>query len=402
LQRSKKNKKAAEKSQFYYEPEFIRTLEDVLKWLEKTTKKKGFFSPLTMLVYCTLYIIVYGERSNGKTFAALLCAIVRYFLYGDLFAYVRRWDEDFKPKVIRRLFGGLEKTGVISYLSGGQYDHIVCTSRMFYLASYDDDGKEVIEAQPIGFCFALTQMEHDKGGTYPPNVTTIILDEFMTRGMYLPDEIALFANVISTVVRDDGEAKIWMLGNTVSRYCPYFREMGLRHIRDMQPGDIQEYSGTRKDCTIVVHYADGLPEGKATDKYFAFDNPKLEMITEGKFETAIYPHLPFDISEAEKVYTFFVWFFDDLLRGDVIVHGDCEIIFFTPKTTELKYPDEDLIYSNRDDPRPNWRRRITRPMTPAERAILDLIRAEKVFYLDNECGEVIRTYMQWCLAEKVT
>lgn len=390
-------------AQFYYEPEFIRTLEDVLKWLERKTGKSGFFNPLIMLVYCTLYIIVYGERSNGKTFAAMLCAVVRYFLFGELFAYVRRWDEDFKPKSINRLFGGLEKTGVIEYLSGGEYSHVICRSRMFYLAAWDEDGTEIIAPQPFGFCFALTQMEHDKGGTYPPNITSIIFDEFLTRGMYLPDEMALFANVISTVVRDDGNAKIWMLGNTVSRYCPYFREMGLRHIRDMQIGGIQEYTGTRKDCTIVVHWADGLPDGKETDKYFAFDNPKLEMITEGKFETAIYPHLPegVEITEANRAYTFFVWFFDDLLRGDVILEGDSEFIYFTPKTTELKYPDEELIYSNRDDPRPNWRRRITRPMTPAEKAILDLIRAEKVFYMDNECGEVIRTYIQWCLSEKV-
>ena len=40
-------------------------------------------------------------------------------------------------------------------------------------------------------------------------------------------------------------------------------------------------------------------------------------------------------------------------------------------------------------------------MTPVEKAILDLIRAEKVFYLDNECGEVIRSYLQWCISEKV-
>ena len=395
-----KSKSKAEKSTFYYEPDFLRTLEDVLKWLEKRTGKSGFFNPLLLLVYCTLYIIVYGERSNGKTFAALLCALVRYVLYGELFAIVRRWDEDFKPKSVNRLFGGLEKCGVIEYLSGGEYTHIIHRSRMFYLASWDEEGNEVISPQPIGFAFALTGMEHDKGGTYPPNVTSIIFDEFLTRGMYLPDEMALFANVISTVVRDDGEAKIWMLGNTVSRYCPYFREMGLRHIREMEIGGIQEYTGTRKDCTIVVHWADGLPGGKATDKYFAFDNPKLEMITEGKFETAIYPHLPFEISEADKVYTFFVWFFDDLLRGDVISKNGSEFIFFTPKTTELKYPDSDLIYSNRDDPRPNWRRRINRPFTDAEKAILNLIRAEKVFYLDNECGEVMRTYLQWCISEK--
>lgn len=388
------------KSDFYYESEFLRTLKDVQKWIKKKTGKSGFFDPLKMLFYRTLYIIVYGERSNGKTFGSLLCAIIRYFLYGELFAYVRRWDEDFRPKAISRLFGGLEKLGVIAYLSGGEWNHIVHRSRMFYLASYDEDGKEILSETPIGYGFALTQMEHDKGGTYPPNVTTIVFDEFLTRGMYLPDEMALFANVLSTVLRDDGQAKIWMLGNTVSKYCPYFREMGLIHIREMEIGGIQEYTGTREDCTIVVHWADGLPDGKETDKYFAFDNPKLKMITEGRFETAIYPHCPFEIAAADIVFTFFVDFDNNLLRGDVIVHDGCEFIMFVPKTTELKYPDDELIYSDKHDSRMNWRRRITRPMNKTERAILDLIRAEKVFYSDNETGEIMRNYLNWCISEK--
>lgn len=375
-------------------------MKDVLKWLRKKTGKSGFFEPLKMIAYCTLYIIVYGERSNGKTFAALVCAVVRFFLYGELFSYVRRWDEDFKPKAISRLFGGLEKCGVIEYLSGGEWSHVVHKSRMFFLATYDDNGMEVISEKPFGFGFALTQMEHDKGGNYPPKITTIIFDEFLTRGMYLPDEMALFANVLSTVLRDDGQAKIWMLGNTVSKYCPYFREMGLIHINEMEIGGIQQYTGTRDDCTIVVHWADGLPDGKETDKYFAFDNPKLKMITEGRFETAIYPHCPFEIATADIVFTFFVDFDNNLLRGDVIVHDGCEFIMFVPKTTELRYPDEELIYSDKHDSRMNWRRRITRPMNKTERAILDLIRAEKVFYSDNETGEIMRNYMQWCVSEK--
>lgn len=394
----------SDKIVFYQEPEFIRVLKDTQKWIEKTHKKKGFFDPLKMILYGTLYIVVYGERSNGKTFGALLCTLIRYFLYGDLFAIVRRWDEDFKPKAIGKLFGGLEKLKVIEYLSGGEWNHVVHKSRMFYLATWDDHGNEVLAPEPFGYGFALTQMEHDKGGNYPPNVTTIIFDEFMTRGMYLPDEMALFSNVLSTVLRDDGEAKIWMLGNTVSWYCPYFREMGMRHIKEMQIGGIQYYTGTREDCTIIVHWADGLPDGKQTDKYFAFDNPKLKMITDGKFETAVYPHLPKgfeEISVNDIAFTFFVDFAGERLRGDVIVRNDVEFIYFKPKTTDFRFPDEELIYSDKYDPRPNWRRRITRAATPTEKALLNLIRLEKCYYLDNECGEVMRAYLQWCQSEKV-
>lgn len=389
-------------SDFYAEKEFIRTLKDVQKYIERTTGKSGFVDPLPLILKQTLYIIIFGQRSNGKTFAALLCCLIRFFLYGELFCVIRRWDEDFKPKSTGRLFGAFKKYHLIEYLSNGEWTHIVCKSKMFYLARFEENGDETLSQEPIAFAFALTQMEHDKGGTYPENITTIVFDEFLTRGMYLPGEMTLFENVISTVLRDDGEAKIFMLGNTVSTYCPYFREMGLRHIKDMEIGDVQEYQGTRADCTIIVFYSDGLPNGKKTDKYFAFDNPSLKMITEGRFETAVYPHLPAEYGSADVAFSFFVLFDDNMLRGDIIVLDDgSEFIFFTPKTTELKYPDEDLIYSDLNDARPNWRRRITRPVTKTERAIYALFRSEKVFYLDNECGEVMRTYIQWCESEKV-
>lgn len=386
---------------FYQEKEFLRTLKDALRECERVSGKRGFFNGIKLILLGTLYIMVYGERSNGKTFFALLCAMVRYFLYGEIFCIVRRWDEDFRPKSTSRLFGGLQKMRLIQYLSGGEWSHVVCRSKMFYLAKFNEKGEEERSPDPIAYGFSLTAMEHDKGGTYPPNIGTVVFDEFLTRGMYLPDEMVLFTNVLSTVLRDDGQAKIWMLGNTVTQYCPYFREMGLRHIREMQQGDTQTYQGTRPDCTIAVHWADSPPNGKTTDKYFAFDNPKLKMITDGRFETAVYPHCPCEIGSADIAYTFFIDFDANLLKCDVIVKNGNEFIFIAPKTTPLKYPDSELIYSDRNDPRPNWRRRISRPVTRSEKAIWQLFRSEKVFYSDNECGEVVRVYLQWCQSEKV-
>ena len=389
------------KQTFYAEKEFVKMVKDCLDYSGKKAGITGFFDPLTVCTKQTLYVMVYGERSNGKTFGALVCALVRYFLYGEPFVIIRRWDTDFNRKSIMQLFGGLEKYGLISYMSGGEYSHIYTESKMFYLAGYDENGNRYKQDQPIGFAFALTQMEHDKGANYPGNIGTVIFDEFLTRSAYLPDEMALFSNVLSTVLRADGNAKIWMLGNTVSRYCPYFREMGLRHIQQMEIGGMQYYTGTRDDCTILVHWADGLPNGKPTDRYFAFDNPKLKMITEGKFETAIYPHKPADFGDKDVVYSFFIFFNGEIVRGDVVIWKGNEFLWFTPKTTPLKCPDTDLIYSDQDDMRSNWRRRITRPVSEPERAIWALLRSEKAFYLDNETGEFIRTYIQWSQSEKV-
>ena len=43
------------------------------------------------------YYVVFGERSNGKTYSSLDYALENYFRDGSQFAYVRRWGEDVKP-----------------------------------------------------------------------------------------------------------------------------------------------------------------------------------------------------------------------------------------------------------------------------------------------------------------
>lgn len=381
---------------YYHEPEFIAKIKEVQQYITDETGKSGYVNPLDVLEYDALYYIIFGMRSNGKTTAAMLCAAIRYVMYGEPCALIRRWDEDFSGKAVGRFWYVLEKLRVIEYLTNGRYNGVYAYSKQFYFCNIDEKGKRQNAPEPFCYGFALTQMEHDKGGTYPETIGTVIFDEFMTRLSYIPGEFALFANAISTIVRDDGQAKIWMLGNTVSYYCPYFREMGLKHMRTMQPGDISIYTGLHEDCKTVVYYSDGLPQGKKTDKYFAFDNPRLQMITAGKFEFGLWPHCPRDFNPEEIVFSFFLDFDEELLRGDVIRGERDEWIFITPKTTPLKDEDNDLIYSDKDDPRPNWRRKMTKPRTLAERAILELITAEKVFYADNQCGETLRTYLQWC------
>ena len=44
------------------------------------------------------YYMIYGERSNGKTYSALDYALERYAKHGEQFAYLRRWGEDIRPK----------------------------------------------------------------------------------------------------------------------------------------------------------------------------------------------------------------------------------------------------------------------------------------------------------------
>ena len=45
------------------------------------------------------YYVVFGERSNGKTYSALEYCLTEYFKRGHEFAIIRRYQEDLKGKI---------------------------------------------------------------------------------------------------------------------------------------------------------------------------------------------------------------------------------------------------------------------------------------------------------------
>ena len=239
-------------------------------------------------------------------------------------------------------------------------------------------------------------MEHDKSTSYP-KVKIILFDEFITRTAYLPDEFILFVNTVSTIVRHNKDIKIFMCGNTVNRYgCPYFSEMGLKHVREMQPGDIDLYTYGESELKVAVEYVKPNKQGKESDKYFAFDNPKLQMITGGAWEVAIYPHCPCRIRPKDVLFKYYIVYDGELMECEIISHETLYFTFVHRKTSELKELDTDLIYSTEFDPRPNFRRRITKPRSNIEKKIAEFYIKDKIFYDTNETGELMRNYLIWC------
>ena len=120
------------------------------------------------------------------------------------------------------------------------------------------------------------------------------------------------------------------------------------------------------------------------------------MITGGAWEIDIYPHCPIKYKPNEILFTYFISFNGELLQCEIICHENKYFTFIHRKTTELKDTDNDLIYSPDFDPRPNWKRKITKPVTDLEKKIASFYVNDKVFYQDNEVGEIIRNYLIWC------
>ena len=359
----------------------------------KAEDKMKFYSLTPILEKNADYNVIFGERSNGKTYAVLEYGLKRYLQTGEQMAYIRRWREDLRGKRADSLFANHVNNGLIEKLTGGKFNEVFYMSGKWWLSSYNPETKKRIpDDKPFCFGFCLSEQEHDKSSSFP-GVTTIVFDEFLTRRYYLPDEFMLFMNVLSTIIRQRDNVKVFMLGNTVNKYCPYFAEMGLKQVGVMEQGTIDIYRFGEHGATVAVEYTASVVKHKASNKYFCFDNQNLEMITGGKWELAVYPHLPVKYKPKDVEFVYFIVFGDVILQANVIQVEDQNFTYIHAKTTPIKDPEESLIYSLEMNGKPNYKRRLISTATELERRIAMYYATDKVFYQNNEIGEIVRNYI---------
>lgn len=357
--------------------------------------KQKFYSYKNIDAKNAQYNLIIGERSNGKTYGALLKILQNYVKTGKQGAIIRRWSDDFTGKRGASMFDALVSNKEVEKLTAGEWTNIYYWGGRWYLSRFDKQNRRENSDTPIAYGFSLSAMEHDKSISYP-DITTVVFDEFLTRSMYLQDEFILFENVLSTIIRHRTDVKIYMLGNTVNKYCPYFTEMGLRHIKDQKQGTIDVYQYGDSNLTVAVEYCATNKTGKDSDIYFAFDNPALSTIKTGSWEIDIYAHCPCKYTPKNIKFIYFICFDDYILQCEIVRVDNKDFTFIHPKTSPLKDTENDLIYDTEYHPEPNYRRKINKPVLPVEKKIYSYFQTEKVFYSDNETGEIVRNYLQFC------
>lgn len=361
-------------------------------------EKPKYYTLNAILQYNADYNIIYGERSNGKTTAVLDYALDDHVKsgYKNQLAIIRRWEEDYKGKNGQQMYESIVALGWIKEKTKGKYNAVYYYSQRWYLCCYDENGNKVAQAEePFALGFSITSEEHYKSTSYP-HIKTILFDEFITRSYYLPEEFVKFQNLLSTIIRLRSDVKIFMCGNTINKFCPYFAEMGL-NVRNQKKGSIDLYTYGESELRVAVEYSDFPAKKKPSNKYFAFNNPKLQMITQGGWEIDIYPHLPCRYKPNDVLYTFYISFDKELLQGNVISVDDTVFIYIHRKTTPIKDDNENLVYQQNIDYRNNYRTNILKPYGKVDNYIYNLIKIKKVFYQDNEVGEIVNNYLKTCM-----
>lgn len=359
--------------------------------------KSKYYSLTNLLDKDALFNVIFGERANGKTFACLEYAVRKYVTTGGRLAYLRRFSDDLAGNLAASVFDDLISAGIIKKVTRGEYNGVYYYGRKWYLAYYDDDGNRT-KTDPTEFArgFALNTAQRYKGHPFP-DCTTILFDEFISdSNCYLIDEFRSFMSIISTIVRQGDKAKIFLCGNTVDKFCPYFSEMGLTHIRQQKQGTIDVYTmGDVNPIHIAVEYAE-KSEGKASDSYFdAFDNPHLKMITGGEWEMSLFPHLPEPYRLNQILFNFFIKWEEYIIHCEIVQGKDNIFIFCHRKTTEIRHPESDIIYSREYHTAPNYRRKLFKPVDNIDRKIINIINSEHIFFQDNEIGNIFQKYCEW-------
>ena len=363
----------------------------------RSSESGEFYSPDAIDSYHAHYNFIFGKRSNGKTYAILRKIAKNYSETGKQGAYLRRYREDFKGKRGETLFNALIADGVISELTDGKWTTVKYYSDRWYFARPDEEtGRLIADSEPFCYAFSLASMEHDKSTSYP-NITTIFFDEVITRFGYLPNEFVTFMNVLSTIIRQRNDVTIYMCANTVNKFCPYFQEMGLGHVEEMEPGTIDIYQyGESKLKVAVERTRDHNIGGRKSEVYFAFDNPNLQMITGGAWELDLYPHFPREYDEGKIIFKYFIDFNDQILQAEIMSYRDCCFTYIHRKTGDIRHPERDIVFSDKYDPRPNHIRNMKHPSSQLGQKIYKFFKDDQVYYQDNDVGELVRNYLMFC------
>ena len=112
----------------------------------------------------------------------------------------------------------------------------------------------------------------------------------------------------------------------------------------------------------------------------------------------MYRHAPEQLSQYPILLTFFVVFDGKTVQGDIYQYKDNPLIFWHPKTTPIKDPENTIIYSeDHEDGNPLHQMDIRAAQTKAQKIIYSLCQQRKTFFADNETGEIIANWIKFAV-----
>ena len=345
-------------------------------------KKRNYWNRKPLWDTGAQIMMAFGQNSAGKSYQGKECALVDFVLRdfvgevlkGKTFFYVRRWAEDIKEASCTSYFSDMP----IREYTKGEWDSVEAYHGMFYFTRYNEDGDKE-RSKIIGYYGALNIWQRYKSNVYK-DCDFILFEEFISKDIYIDNEPDVFQKFMTIIFRDRPNCRVLMLGNAISRTCPY--------ILEWAPNVLKQKQGT----IDIYHYHDAMDEGINIDiavEYTGYIKGTGSMtfgkssktILGGEWDVENRPRLPknrqlgyekvYEVSIIYQKFTFIVELLVDKEEGT-------KIVFVYPST---KGRTADRIITDQFSDK-LMTTRYFRDI-PAEIYIRDCISEGRVTYSDN-------------------
>lgn len=321
----------------------------------------------------TEWVACVGQRSNGKSFWWLAVMTMEFFEFGYHIGYVRRQKEETTITGIEEYFSDKNYLDFLKKNYG--YDGVMCKEKKLYFITYDENGKPIREQNTLfGKAFSLSTARNFKSLHFDL-IENIIFEEFITDGLYIANEWKKWNNLMSTIFRDR-KGRVILIGNTIERNCPYFREMGI-NILKLKQGTTTRYKSDGID--FIVEYT-----GVTTQTNKMFIGQTARQITKGEWDTNAYPHLFCNLDEQEKLMKFYYCYNEFCFKCELFIYDDRKFLFIRPYDKDnLQYNYYDDIFEKGFHLERNYYNNAKKKRYAK---VWDLFVDNKVVYSDNLCG----------------
>ena len=338
--------------------------------------------------------ILLGGRNIGKSYATKHDVVRDCFENNKEFVYLRRWDEDVKTKNVEPYFADLNGTEI----TNGKYSAVYIYQSKIYLCNMDDKMKPT-DKFLIGYAHALNQSERYKSQIFP-RVYYVIYEEFITDRLYLPNECDKLQNYASTIFRER-VGVVYMVGNTISKLCPYFNEWKLDKVERMKVHEIALFENSTDVMTddglktIEVRVAVEMCGAQSVLSKMAFGD-SANMIVKNSWQSKSVARLSIEVyNQCDLLHTVFVRADNLTFRMELLNFNGLIFWYVSPMTRKIEHEEDTRIISESASMYPLHTNGFN-PLTDTERTAFGLLKQNKIFYCSNSCGsdfeQVLKKY----------
>lgn len=233
----------------------------------------------------------------------------------------------------------------------------------------------------IGYVIALSGEQHYSGASFL-DVDRIIFEEFMERGTYLPNEPAKLMIFYSTVDRKRGTTKMYLVGNTISRICPYLNDWGLlQTVRNLKQGQITKIDFHNEDTTVSI----AIEYCKSSGGKKLAIGSSASMVDSGSWQTTPQPKLPKSKKEYKIVYRIGFQYMGFKFLGELLQDNQDLLWFIFPYNKE--FSDKIIVFSDVIKTSRYWQKDIYNISIKNKRlqTIFNTFKENCIFYSDDLC-----------------